>query len=227
MSSRRDPDPLDVSDAAAMNRVLRHRLRNHSAGMKMTLGRIQDALSAAGSPLADRCVLMLSELDNLEQFTRRLDLAFGILADAEASTLLETVSRCRRYFVENFPYCDFVMQGEEADVRLVDGPLLLTSLKELLANAGEACSLDGRVSFEWELHQGQLRFAIGNSCDNPMPSDIPLDPPKPFRTTRGRHDGLGLVIVRRGVDTLGGKLSITQSPDHTVRAALTLPLETP
>ena len=227
MSSRRDPDPLDVSDAAAMNRVLRHRLRNHSAGMKMTLGRIQDALAAAGSPLADRCVLMLSELDNLEHFTRRLDLAFGILADPEASTLLETVSRCRRFFVENFPYCDFVMQGEEADLRLVDGPLLLTCLKELLANAGEACSLEGRVSFEWEIRAGQLLLSVGNACDSLLPADIPVDPPKPFRTSRGRHDGLGLVIVRRGIHVLGGRLSITQSPDHTVRAVLTLPLETP
>ncbi|MEN9362226.1 MAG: hypothetical protein RL095_3761 [Verrucomicrobiota bacterium] len=227
MSSRRDPDPLDVSDAAAMNRVLRHRLRNHSAGMKMTLGRIQDALSAAGSPLADRCVLMQSELENLELFTRRLDLAFGILADPESSTLLETVSRCRRYFVENFPYCDFVMQGEEAELRLVDGPLILTGLKELLANAGEACSLEGRVSFAWEILPGQLRFSVGNSSDSPLPPDIPLAPPRPFRTTRGRHDGLGLVIVRRCVDTLGGSLSIRQSPDHTVRAELTFPTETP
>ena len=80
---------LSQDDLFQMNRVLRHRLRNHSAGMKMTLSAIEKELQAQGSPMAERCLLMKKELESLELMTERMDLVFADLPVQTESPLFQ------------------------------------------------------------------------------------------------------------------------------------------
>ena len=206
-----------------MNRILRHKLRNHSAGLKMTLHKIQEVLEGVNSQMADRCSLMLNELEGLEGFTERMDLAFSDLPEPQPLMLFNLVCELRRRFAAAFPLCNLELEGKECAAHFPNGNLIVTALWELLSNAGEAASFDGHVTLKWEIGD-TINFSIINDGEE-FPNDIPLTPPTPFYTEKGRHDGLGLAIVNRISDSLAGKFSLTPQSNCGVVTRLELPRE--
>ena len=215
------PTALSPKDAFQMNRVMRHKLRNHSAGLKMTLSRIQDVLESVNSEMADRCSLMMNELENLEHFTERMDLIFSDLPEAEGTMLFNLICGLRRQFAVKYPLCNLEFEGKESAALFTRGNLIIIALWELLANAGEAAGIDGKVTLKWELEE-QLVFTVTNSGDE-IPENVPLDPPMPFYTEKGRHDGLGLAIVDRISRALGGKFSLSPQSNGEISAQVELP----
>ena len=212
-----EPFPAELVDLRVMNRLLRHRLRNFCAGGKMTLDRISDQ---AGKPsISEKCAVLGAEFDNLEQFTRRMDLIFDRLPESAPFTLFELLTRLRQAFCRKFPLCSLRLEGPELSLTLPEGSLIELAIGELLANAGEAAGVaEGApaVSCCWtELSGGGMVFSIQNS-GSPIPPEIPLDPPMPFHTTRGRHDGLGLSIVNRIVKCLSGGLEIKSNTQDCI-----------
>lgn len=204
-----------------MNRVLRHKLRNHSAGLKMTLNRIQEVLEGVNSQMADRCGLMLNELESLENFTERMDLIFADLPDAEPAMLFNLICDLRRNFAAEFPMVNLDFVGEECAAMFPNGNYILIALTELLANAGEAAGLEGSVSLQWKL-EDKVVFTITNNGEM-IPEEIPMSPPMPFYTEKGRHDGLGLAIVDRICRSLGGKFTLKAKGKNEVVAEIELP----
>lgn len=215
------PTALSPKDAFQMNRVMRHKLRNHSAGLKMTLSRIQEVLEEVSSEMADRCSLMMNELENLEHFTERMDLIFSDLPEAEGTMLFNLICELRRRFATKYPLCNLEFSGKESAALFVNGNLIILALWELLANAGEAAGIDGKVTLEWKL-EDKIYFTVTNTGDE-LPEDIPLAPPMPFYTEKGRHDGLGLAIVDRISRSLGGKFSLSQQSNGEISAQVELP----
>ncbi|MCM8543287.1 MAG: sensor histidine kinase [Lentisphaeraceae bacterium] len=204
-----------------MNRVLRHKLRNHSAGLKMTLHRIQEVLESVNSQMADRCSLMLNELESLENFTERMDLIFSDLPEAEPMMLFNLICDLRRSFASDFPMVNLDFVGEECAAMFPNGNYILIALQELLANAGEAAGLEGNVSLQWKL-EDKVEFTITNNGES-IPENIPMTPPVPFYTEKGRHDGLGLSIADRICRSLNGTLSIESQKNGGVVVTLELP----
>ena len=163
---------------------------------------------------------MLNEFDNLMNFTERMDLLFDELNKGEPMTLFQLITDARKFFSESFPFQTIDLDGSEATVTINNGTWLQIVLRELLSNAAEA---DGdRVRLSWSLDKS-LIVIIENSGEC-FQEDIPVNPPVPFSTRKGRHDGLGLSIIQRIVETLNGHFELKYT-DNTTVATIVIPPE--
>lgn len=209
-------------DFRKMDRVLRHRLRNLCAGVKMTIDRIAETTSKTHPQIGSRCDIIKSELDNLLTFTDRMDMLFDNLPEAQRKSLFETVSELRSFFVKNFPLCSLELNGPQAAVVFRHGSWLISVLRELLLNAGTAAGSNGLVKFTWT-EGPQVSFTVSNQGN--IPSEIPLSPPQPFNTRQSRHDGLGLAIAFRICKETDSELIIDNSKENSVTVNMKLPKE--
>ena len=208
-----------------MNRIMRHRLRNLCARVKMTVDRIADVTASTHPNLGGKCDIIKSELNNLQEFTERLDLLFDKLQQGEALDLFTLLTGLRDFFASKFPFCAIEFNGPEADIVITRGSLLVKALRELLLNAGEASGESKTVNFEWELPEDRSRliFRIINHPEGGIPAEIPFNPPEPFNTLRSRHDGIGMSIAYRICKEINTELIIRSEPESGVTAELTIP----
>lgn len=206
-----------------MNRILRHRLRNLCAGVKMTVERIADMTRESHPQIPARCDIIKAELLNLQVFTERMDLLFDRLPEPAPKSLFELISEIRASFVKNFPLCSLDFKGPELDAVFNHGSWLVTAISELLANSGTAAGSDGIVELAWSASSDGFAFAIANKGS--VPAEIPMAPPQPFNTQQGRHDGLGLSIAFRICCELKASFSIENAPDNIVIVKIKLPSE--
>ncbi|OVE77728.1 hypothetical protein BVX99_01850 [bacterium F16] len=212
--------PPEHLDLQRMNRVMRHRLRNLCCGMKMALERVSEQTRSDYPNVGDNCIVMVSELENLLNFTTRMDLLFDSLPMPEPLTLFQIISHARQFFAEKHPFCSLKMIGPEEDLKIIPGTLVRLALEELLANAGELTT-DEKVELKWEYGKG-LKLMVESAFDEPV-DHIPVAPPVPFMTNRGRHDGLGLAIVQRIADSIGGSFKFRQLSDERVITSIRIP----
>jgi len=218
-----DSYPQESIDLHQMNRILRHRLRNLCAGVKMTVTRIAQTTSETHPKIGSRCDIIASELDNLESFTERMDLLFDQLPEPEQKSLFDLITDLRSDFISQYPFCSMDLQGPESEIIVKHGTWIFIALKELLCNAGEAAGANGTVSLSWS-NSGQLQFILINNGEK-IPEEIPLTPPRPFFTLRSRHDGIGLAIAYRICKKLDGDVIIDNSKPESVIVKLTLPVK--
>ncbi len=212
--------PDSVMDHYRMNRVMRHRLRNLCAGVKMTVERIANMTAATNPQIGTRCDIVVGELDNLRLFTDRMDWLFDALPQPEPKSLFELVSSLRMSFSPQFPFCNLDLGGTEATLVLHHGSWVFFALHELMVNAGEAAGENGKVTLKWSLDNA-IEFTIANDGEA-FPDDIPLQPPVPFYTNRSRHDGLGLGIANRIFLAIGAKWDILRENNLTT-VKITIP----
>ena len=225
MSEPNNPSyPVSVMDHRVMNRVLRHRLRNLCAGVKMTMERIAAATAVSNPQIGPRCDIVVAEIDNLRDMTSRMDLLFDQLPTSHAKSLFEIVTAIRTAFVPKFPFCKLAFDGPEAMVSFVHGDWLIFALSELIFNAGEGSGDTAEVSFSWKNDSNGFTFSIDNG--SAIPPEIPTTPPVPFMTSKSRHDGLGLAIAWRICEAIGASLQIETMPgeeDAHTRITINLP----
>lgn len=207
--------PMDLVDGTRMDRIVRHRLRNFCAGMRMAVSIIHDKPGLADDDRA-RCGLMLAEMDDLQRFSDRLSLLFGPPLPQEAGTVTEVMATAQAEFSQAFPLCSLDLQGPLADtpVELPAANWVALVLRELLRNAAEAAGRDGSVKLFWALSP-TFRAGVA-STGTALPDSIPRFPFRPFNTTRNRHDGIGLAIIQRYCELLGYRLVMS----HDVPGAL-------
>lgn len=204
--------PRDVLDTHEMNRTLRHRLRNHCAGMKFTVDALVEDAGDLHPEVEPKCLMMADELTRLLRFTERMDLLFDQLPTAAPSTVREVLQRGVEAFARQFPWCDLRVEGPDADLALEQGNWFAIALNELLVNAGEAAGRDGEVRVLWQVEPVFAATVV--DVGSPWPDKIPRSPPVPFFTTRGQHDGIGLAIAYRFSRALAMDMDIiTQVPE--------------
>jgi signal transduction histidine kinase len=207
--------PCKNMDHYIMNRVLRHRLRNLCAGVKMTIERIAASTMQSNPQIGSRCDIVAAELDSLREFTDRMDLLFDRLPSPEVKSLFMMITDMRMDFLKNYPFCNFEINGAELDISVRNGSLIELALTELLQNAGDAAGENGTVCLSWSLKpDGSLCFGVANDGAG-IPENIPLDPPVPFSTEKSRHDGLGLAIAFRIAGETGAKLLFNTGRTNT------------
>ena len=211
--------PESCIDLNLMNRVMRHRLRNLCAGVKMTANRIADTTKETHPRMSSRCEVIVSELDNLHEFTTRLDLLFDKLPRTTPRSLFEIISNLRENFVKKFPFSTLEFNGPELAVTFPNGSLIELCMSELLNNAGEAAANNGTVTLEWDI-DNTFTFSLSNT-GNQIPEEIPINPPQPFNTLRSRHDGIGLSIAYRICKALESELFI-ENRENLVSATVQL-----
>lgn len=220
MTAKETDYPESCIDLNLMNRVMRHRLRNLCAGVKMTANRIADTTKETHPRMSSRCEIIVSELDNLHEFTTRLDLLFDTLPPATPKSLFDVISELRDDFVKNHPFATLDFDGPEATVSFPNGSLLQLCMGELLANAGDAAANNGNVKLSWQTGDN-FSFTISNNGSK-IPEEIPINPPQPFNTLRSRHDGIGLSIAYRICKALDSELFINNENTDLVTVTVQL-----
>ena len=198
--------PRDSLDTRQMNRVLRHRLRNMCAGLRLATESIQLDSAEFLPDVGKKCTAMMKELDDLLGFTQRLDLLFDQLPPSSPLALDTLVGQATEAMSRRFPYCELRLEGPEQGPEIEKGSWYAIILDELLANAGHAAGRDGEVRLMWSIEPG-LEITVVNT-GAPWPESIPEDPPVPFHTTWGQHDGLGLSIVKRLCDAMDMRFDV-------------------
>ncbi|MEO8603118.1 MAG: ATP-binding protein, partial [bacterium] len=103
-------------------------------------------------------------------------------------------------------------------------------LKNLVGNAVKFTER-GSVRVAVEPIEGALRFVIADSGIGIEPSELPhlFEPFHQAHGARSRRAGgagLGLYIVGRLVELLGGQIAVQSAPGSGTTFAVTLPLET-
>lgn len=223
--STKEPPPSNYPESNInlhqMNRVVRHRLRNLCAGVKMTMDRIAQITADTHPQLTPRCDVVKNELNNLQLFTERLDLVFDTPPTPAPRSLFEVIAALRTEFSKAFPFCNLLFDGPQAEISFKHGSWLFTILQELLANAAEAAALAEQqsIAMSWQEENG-LTISISNP--GTIPAEIPTQPPQPFITRKSRHDGIGLAIAYRLSQQAQYNLAIA-SADDQVTVTLQLP----
>jgi len=211
--------PEDTVDLTLMNRRLNHRLRNFCTGMQMVVQAIE-TYPQDQAKILEKCPLVQAELDRLMTLTRRLDLLFEVLPPAAEMSVADLMENARFEFAHDFPLCNLDIDAPLTKGPLSGGGMLDIALKELLANAGTAAGVDGSVTLRWDVESGDT-ICITNTGEQ-LPDDLAIDPPVPFASNRSRHDGIGLAIVHRVLNTIDARWTIRNNADHTVTASICL-----
>ena len=213
-NSEKDKYPASVMNLLAMNRIVRHRLRNLCAGVRMTIERIASVTEKTHPDIPNRCKIICSELDSLQTFTDRMDLLFDNMASSRQMPLFELIAEARSRFAKKNPLSALDLEGSEENISLRNGSWFVTALGELLDNAAEAAGSQGHVKMNWKLdnEEKSFRIIIENPSE-PIVSEIPINPPVPFHTERSRHDGLGMAIAFRICAETNSGMTVENSPD--------------
>ena len=119
---------------------------------------------------------------------------------------------------------NLVAEGGSLQV-VTDPELLKLVLEQVFDNAVEAVEQprNGHIQVELRQEQGEARIAVRDRGPG-LGSDDGSEWWVPFYTTKSGHLGLGLVRVRRIIETLGGRSEVGASGEQGVELGLTLPI---
>lgn len=96
---------------------------------------------------------------------------------------------------------------DHAPELMVDGPLLVRSLRRVVENALEAGS--DQVLFASRDGGSGRTFAVMNNC--PSQTLDPRDGAASFASTKTDHIGLGLTLAKRDLELMGGSLTVRRT----------------
>ena len=213
-SSEKNAYPASVMRLQSMNRIVRHRLRNLCAGVRMTIERIASVTEKTHPEIPGRCKIICSELDNLQEFTARMDLLFDNMPTSCQMPLFELITELRSSFSKRNPLLSLELDGPEENISIRNGSWFVTALMELLDNAAEAAGPEGNVKLNWDFDNEKQSFSIViENSSGPIGPAIPINPPVPFHTERSRHDGLGMAIAYRICAETNSAMTVENSPD--------------
>ncbi len=196
---------MDI-DLQKMNGILRHRLRNLCAGVKMTVERISEKTSTVFPAIPASCDIIIQEFNNLEEFTTRMDLLFEVLPNRQEKSLFDIIYCLRNYFVKKYPFSNINLEGAELDISFKNGALILIALQEVVDNAGNEIDVNENIDISWDKNNDDFLFTVINKGS--IPDSIPINPPEPFNTQKSKHDGIGLAIINRLITECDGKVII-------------------
>ena len=152
-----------------------------------------------------------------------MDSVFADLPEAEERSLFDIIVELRSVFVKKFPLIDLEVAGDESEAVFKSGNILLEVLSEIIINAAENSKFDTGIVLKWHEDEEGFTFEIENDSENDFFEGIDLEDPKPFRTGKGRHDGLGLAIIDRLINSIGGSFSLEVNDDKANAAKIYIP----
>ena len=182
-------------------------------GLNLPLSALRATMESLTLELADggvrpqRIAGVLREVDRLGKNVRELlDFAARPTVRAQPCSLEEIVSGARAQLSPELRSRVTAARCGRADAIRTDAPLLAACLRRLIENALEAGSEQVLVVARRE--PDCASFAVFDDARG-----FGQDPQcVPFRTTKPNHLGLGLVLTRRDVELLHGRLDFLSTP---------------
>lgn len=214
-------------DAEAMARVgeiaasVAHSIRNPLASIRSS-AELQMVLRDVTSETAQETI---AHADRIERLVRTLLSYVRHPEEVRGSTdIAATLSEVRGHFDGVFE-----SQGKTLEMHVADklprvhgeDVVIAQIVHSLLANALEATSAGDRITVSAEAGSQGVRLEICDSGAGISAERLPAVF-KPFWTTKPRGLGMGLTLVRRTLDRLGGTIELHSQPGQT-RAVVQLP----
>lgn len=197
-------------------------------GIRNPLGTIRSSaeLMAAG-PDGSLAQDIMDEVDRLQAWVRQL-LAYAqqggrSLAPVALLPLLEEVLAQRQTRIERQGVrVQRDWSGSLPEIE-ADAPALAHAIDNLLLNALDAMPTGGTLAVRARVDGPSLRLELEDSGQG-MSADALAQVFQPFHTTKRTGLGVGLPMVRRTVERLGGQVELSSVPGQGTRALLHLPL---
>lgn len=221
---RRLVDAEALAIVGELSAGVAHSIRNPLVSIR-TSAELQRELT--GDPSGDHAETMRN-VDRIEHLVRTLLTYVAEPSDRQASADLGAVLRdASQRFAP-----DLSAHGKQFEVRIApdlgsvaaDPVVLAQVFNSLFANSIEATRRGDRVSLQARREGGRAQVELSDSGSGIEPAQL-AQIFKPFYTTKPRGMGLGLPLVRRIVQRLGGRIDIDSQPGHGTVVRLQLPLE--
>lgn len=171
---------------------------------------------------------IIAQVDRLEGWVRQL-LTYAKPSHANLSAvnlnavLEESLGNYVRDLERHHIKTSLNLAGGLPDIR-GDAPVLCQLIGSLIANSAEAMSSGGEITLSTRLAPGGGVIAeIRDNGPGITPKNMGLIF-KPFFTSKTKGLGLGLPLVRRVVERLGGSVDVDSSPGEGTTVRLNLPL---
>lgn len=202
-----------------------HSIRNPLGSLRSS-AELQRELGADAPPgLADE---VIAQADRIEHLVRTLLTYARGPAEANGQAdlgqaLRDAEARFRSEFAGQGKPFEAALAPELGAVA-VDPVLLAQMLASMLSNAAEATGPGQRVRLSAARDGARVRIVVEDAGAGIAPAQLG-EVTRPFFTTKPRGLGLGLALVRRVAERLGGGLQVDSAgPGLGTRVALTLPL---
>jgi signal transduction histidine kinase len=193
---------------------LAHQLRNSITGARMAV-----ELHGANCPSRDdeSLSVALSQLEQTEDYVRRLLLvAAGKQDDDRVGSIRQSIVDLRPSLDSTAKHLHVNLSWQISDdiesQQIADAPSLSAAVSNLVINAMQAAD---DVQVEVGLHDpGQVRIDVVDNGPG-IPSDIADEVFDPFVTSKPEGLGLGLPLVKRSAERLGGRVEWKRENDRT------------
>ncbi|HYQ71778.1 MAG TPA: ATP-binding protein [Gammaproteobacteria bacterium] len=202
---------------------LAHELRNPMTSVQMALENLRQDIQEAET--AERIDMIIDEVkrvtgllnQQLEQARHRPETPVMVDVCADIETLIALAS----YQLPEDIRVRF--EGEENLTCLLPRSRLRQIMLNLILNAGQALNGNaGDILVRARCHDQELELGITDTGPG-FPRTLLDSWVQPFRSTRPGGTGIGLVMVKRFVDDLGGKLQLSNKPEGGACVTLLLP----
>jgi two-component system sensor histidine kinase HydH len=212
-----------LAQLGEMSAVLAHEIRNPLGTIK---GFVQLAIEKTTAPVRSLLDPVLDETARLERLVNDL-LLYGRprtpeLRPVDWATLAERMDIYARDLIgeRNVRYA---REGGVTELR-TDPEMLEQALLNLIRNAVEAVAGrdGGEVVLAAESRPGAVSIRVEDNGPG-LPEEVRGRAYEPFMTTKSNGTGLGLPIVKKLAESLGGRIELGERPAGGTRAELTLP----
>ncbi len=219
-----------------LGRMLAHELKNPLAGIRGAAQLLESELDNADDP--ELTELIKTEVDRISRLAETMEGFGSVEMSAPSSFNVHTILRKAKLLFQNQDMDGIVLQ-EDYDPSLpsvlADQDGLMQVVVNLLANAVEAIKGSGigdRVEITTSYRAGVRRKAAdGHSYSLPVNIQIIDNGPgideklrarvfEPFVTAKANGHGLGLALVAKIVEDIGGLIEVQSVPGRTVFSVL-------
>ncbi len=200
-----------------------HSIRNPLASIRST-AELQREIGAMPPEMCNETIV---HVDRIERLVRTL-LTYTrdpaeVLGEADPGEILRgAAEHYRPAFDGQKKHLVLDWSGRLPTVR-GDVVLLQQVLNSLLSNALEASGPQATVTVRAQTDGHMVRIQVQDHGEG-MPAEVLANVFKPFFTTKPRGLGMGLALVKRVLDRLGGSVSIDSRPGDGTTVTLLLPM---
>lgn len=184
---------------------------------KGTFDTVQEPLRAASEELKQLTALA-------ERFSHLAKLPAPKMEQVDMRQFLESFADL---YSESLSEFDFVLDlPSEPQPAMIDPAYFREALHNLLRNSIEASPLGNRIILRLTHRSEQIEISV-QDYGSGMSMDVIKSARSPYFTTKEKGSGMGLAVVEKIVDELGGQLVIDSEPDAGTTATIILKDEHP
>lgn len=203
-----------------------HELKNPLQPILVSLYRIEKKLQGSDNfdqvrqPLQAASEEMKHLVDLADRFSQLAKLPPPSVKDVNLGELLKSISQLYESHLAPF---GFKLELPEEDIHYqLDPTYFREALHNLLQNAVDASSPGDRIELKLTVGSDSVAISVTDTgCG--MPSEVAASARMPYFTTKEKGNGLGLAIVEKIVNELGGRLLIESDEGQGTTATIELP----